>query len=127
MAQDTDEYGKIISATEGEKLFGNVIASHEIIINDLLAYCQKAGSVIMFAEENGELFVAGRGRKILSFNQKQPSQDLIFHVYSVSKVDELLTLGKDEFTVVEIRSDVIDLKNGEFILEYGFPCPPYCG
>ena len=127
MAQNTDEYGKIISATEGEKLFASVIASYEIITKDLLTYCQNAGRAIMFAEENGELYVAGLGRKILSFNQRQPSQDLVFHVYGVSKVDELLTRGKDEVTVVEIRSDLIDLKNGEFILEYGFPCPPYCG
>ena len=126
MAPDISEYGKIISATEGENLFGKVVTSYQLNTNDLLGYCQKAGRVIMFAEENDELFVAGSGRVILSLNTKAPSQDLVFHVYSVSKVNELLTLGNEEVMVVEIRSNVIDLKNGEFILEFAEKCPPIC-
>lgn len=127
MAQNTNEYGKIVSATDGENLFGAVITTYQLNTNDLLAYCQNAGRVIMFAEENAGLFVAGAGRIILSLNTATPSPDLIFHVYSVTKVNELITLGKDQITVVEIRSDVVDLKNGEYVLEYGSFCPPYCG
>ncbi|MDP3149009.1 MAG: hypothetical protein Q8N83_07750 [Ignavibacteria bacterium] len=126
MAQNTNEYGKIVSATDGENLFGAVITSYQLNTNDLLAYCQKAGRVIMFAEENAELFVAGAGRIILSLNTKAPSPDLVFHVYTVTKVNELITLGKDQITVVEIRNNVVDLKNGEFILEFSEPCPPNC-
>lgn len=126
MAQNTNEYGNIVSATDGESLFGAVINSYQLNTNDLLGYCQKAGRVIMFAEENGELYIAGPGRTTLSTNTQPPSPDLIFHVYSVTKVNELITLGNDQFTIVEIRSDVVDLKNGEYILEYSWPCPPYC-
>ena len=126
MAQNTNEYGKIVSATDGESLFGFVINSYQLNTNDLLAYCQTAGRVIMFAEENGELYIAGTGRTILSTNTQPPSPDLVFHVFSVTKVNELITLGNDPITVVEIRSDVVDLKNGEFILEFSSPCPPYC-
>jgi len=127
MAQTSNEYGKIVSVTEGENLFGTVITSHQLNTSDLLGYCQKAGRVIMFAEENGELYVAGTGRIFLSLNTKAPSPDLVFHVYTVTKVNELITLGKNEITFVEIRSDVVDLKNGEFILEFAEICPPYCG
>lgn len=127
MAQNTNEYGKIVSATDGENLFGAVITSYQLNTNDLLAYCQNAGRVIMFAEENTELYVAGTGRNILSTNTQPPSPDLVFHVYSVTKVNELITLGKDQITIVEIRSDVVDLKNGEFILEFAEFCPPLCG
>ncbi|MFA6980395.1 MAG: hypothetical protein WC209_13825 [Ignavibacteriaceae bacterium] len=127
MAQNTNEYGKIISATEGENLFGKVVTSYQLNTNDLLGYCQKAGRVIMFAEENAELYVAGSGRIILSLNTMTPSPDLVFHVYTAAKVNELITLGKDQITIVEIRSNVVDLKNGEFILEFSSPCPPYCG
>ena len=126
MAQNTNEYGKIVSANDGDNLFGAVIASYQLNTNDLLAYCQKAGRVIMFAEENGELYIAGTGRTTLSTNTQHPSPNLVFHVYSVTKVNELITLGKDQITVVEIRSDVVDLKNGEFILEFSSPCPPFC-
>ncbi|MCK9209628.1 MAG: hypothetical protein M0P61_02205 [Ignavibacteriaceae bacterium] len=126
MAQNTNEYGKIISATEGENLFGKVVTSYKLNTNDLLGYCQKAGRVIMFAEENTELYVAGSGRNALSINKQISSTNLVFHVYSVTKVNELITLGKNEITVVEIRSDVVDLKNGEFILEFGMICPPFC-
>lgn len=126
IAQNTNEYGKIISATEGENLFRTVITSYQLNTNDLLGYCQNAGRVIMFAEENAELYVAGSGRIILSLNNQAPSPDLVFHVYTVAKVNELITLGKNEITVVEIRSDVVDLKNGEFVLEFGALCPPYC-
>jgi len=126
MAQNTNEYGKIISATEGENLFGKVVTSYQLNTNDLLGYCQKAGRVIMFAEENAELYAAGSGRIILSLNTMTPSPDLVFHVYSVTKVNELITLGKDQITIVEIRSNVVDLKNGEFILEFAELCPPFC-
>lgn len=126
MAQNTNEYGKIVSVAEAANLFGQVATSYQLITTDLLDYCQKAGRVIMFAEEKGELFVAGAGRIILSVNTVMPSPDLVFHVYSVTKVNELLTLGKDQITIVEIRSDVVDLKNGEFILEYSSLCPPLC-
>ncbi len=126
MAQNTNEYGKIISVAEAANLFGQVVTSYQLITTDLLNYCQKAGRVIMFAEENAELYVAGSGRIILSLNTKAPSPDLVFHVYSVTKVNELLTLGKDQITIVEIRSDVVDLKNGAFILEFGVLCPPFC-
>ncbi len=126
MAQNTNEYGKIISAVEGENLFGKVVASYQLNTNDLLGYCPKAGRVIMFAEENAELYVAGSGRNALSINKQVSSTNLVFHVYSVTKVNELLTLGKNEITVVEIRSDVVDLKNGEFILEFAEQCPPIC-
>ncbi len=127
MAQNTNEYGKIVSVAEAANLFSQVATSYQLITRDLLDYCQKAGRVIMFAEENGELYIAGTGRNILSTNTQPPSPDLVFHVYSVTKVNELITLGKDQITIVEIRSDVVDLKNGEFILEFGNPCPPYCG
>ena len=126
MAQNTNEYGKIISATEGENLFGQVVTSYQLNTNDLLGYCQTAGRVIMFAEENAELYVAGSGRIILSLNTMTPSPDLVFHVYTAAKVNELITLGKDQITIVEIRSNVVDLKNGEFILEFGMICPPFC-
>lgn len=126
MAQNTNEHGKIVSVAEAANLFSQVATSYQLKTTDLLDYCQKAGRVIMFAEENGELYIAGTGRTILSTNTQQPSPDLVFHVYSVTKVNELLTLGKDQITIVEIRSDVVDLKNGEYVLEYGWPCPPYC-
>jgi len=126
MAQNTNEYGKIISATEGENLFGTVITSYQLNTNDLLGYCQNAGQLIMFAEENATLFIAGTGRRMLSTGDKAPSPELVFHVYSVSKVNELLTLGKEEVTVIEVRSDVVDLKNGAFILEFATLCPPFC-
>ena len=126
MAQNTNEYGKIVSVAEAAILFGQVVTLYQLITIDLLDYCQNAGRVIMFAEENGELYIAGTGRNILSTNTQPPSPDLVFHVYSVTKVNELLTLGKDQITVVEFRSDVVDLKNGEFILEFSWPCPPFC-
>ena len=126
MAQNTNEYGKIVSVAEAANLFGQFVTSYQLLAIDLLDYCQNAGRVIMFAEENGELYIAGTGRTTLSTNTQPPSPDLIFHVFSVTKVNELIALGNEQFTIVEIRTDVVDLKNGEYVLEYGWPCPPYC-
>lgn len=126
MAQNTNEHGKIISVAEAANLFGQVVTAYKLITTDLLDFCHNAGWVIMFAEESGELFVAGAGRMILSANIQSSSANLVFHVYSVTKVNELVTLGNDQITFVEFRSDVVDLKNGEFILEYGMICPPFC-
>ncbi|MFA4924885.1 MAG: hypothetical protein WC557_11885 [Ignavibacteriaceae bacterium] len=126
MAENTSEYGKIFPLSEGKNLFGEVKTSFSINSNELLNYCSKTESVIMFGVENATLCIAGSGRKILRPVDKTLPPEVVLRVFHIVKVKELIKLGENEITEIEIRGEVLDLKNGEFILELGLPCPPYC-
>ncbi|MCK9426399.1 MAG: hypothetical protein M0Q21_10205 [Ignavibacteriaceae bacterium] len=126
MEQNTNEYGKIFSLSEAVHLFGEVKISFPVNSKELLTHCSKTESVIMFGVENATLFIAGKGRNILQPAGVTLSPEFAMRVFQILKVEELLKLGNSEITEIELRDEVLDLKNGEFILELGMPCPPYC-
>jgi len=126
MEQNTNEYGKIFSLSDVVHLFGGVKTSFPVNSKELLTLCSKTDSVIMFGVENATLFIAGKGRNVLQPVGGTLFPEFIMRVFQILKVEELLKLGNSEITEIELRDEVLDLKNGEFILELGTPCPPYC-
>lgn len=126
MEQNTNEYGKIFPLSEAVHLFGEVKTTFPVNSKELLTLCSKTESIIMFGVENASLFIAGKGRNVLQPAGGTLSPELIMRVFRILKVEELLKLGNSEITEIELRNEVLDLKNGELILELGMPCPPYC-
>ena len=47
-------------------------------------------------------------------------------MFSKSKVEELLKLGKNIATFVEYRGNVLTITNGAYTLELSTDCPPNC-
>lgn len=54
------------------------------------------------------------------------SSNEVFHLFSVSIVQELLTKGSNAVTFVENRQNVLTLTNGDETLELSESCPPIC-
>ncbi len=117
--------GKIFDRKIAEQEFGNVISSFEIKSTDIDSMLQNSGKYIMFNIESGKIRAIASDRK--SIIGYAISEEEVFYNFSTSKVEELLTIGQKEMTVVEMRPKTLTLTIGDFTLEMSLPCPPYCG
>lgn len=118
--------GKVISKNEANNLFGPVISSVTISASQLNSWLTKSENYIMFAIKNNKLFVLGDNRTPIATNGSSISPGEIFHIYSKSKVQELLSSGEGTAIVFEIRQNVFSITKDESTLEFGDNCPPYC-
>jgi len=118
--------GKILNSSEANSTFGEVLESKSILTVTVQGWLNSTDDKIMFRLENGNLFVLGDDRELLYSSGSFTDNNQLFHLYSKSKVSELITMGSDDATYFENRADVFTLTNGNFTLEYAWPCPPYC-
>lgn len=129
---NAQEYGKIFSKQEAEKLFGPVIVSHEIPTSQLQSMLSKTSKVILFKKIGRKFLIVDHERKVMNtdvtgFAQTEAiTEDEPLKVYSVTKVQELITNGQEPVTTIEMRSGVMSITNGEYTLEMSGICPPLC-
>jgi hypothetical protein len=120
-------YGKLFTREEADKLFGPVVESVKITPADLKNAISQTEKYVMLRVLNGEAKILGDGRKAVF-----PSTDIavgtteIYHVYSKSLVEELLTKGAGEAVYLENRKEVFSVTYGENTLEMSYLCPPIC-
>lgn len=126
MASTTGQYGMIISLSEAMTLFGEVTKSFSVETKFLLECCSQTQTVLMFGEAENTLVIAGNNRMVLLPQGFQLAASIVMHTFDKNIINELLSLGGSQVTEIEFRSTVLDLKNGETVLEFGWPCPPYC-
>ncbi len=121
-----DVAGKIITKTEADTQFGPVLNSVNVSSGQVTDWLSKSSSYIMFSIINNQLYVVDNNRVVIfpSGATVQPSE--IFHVYSISKVSELISLGGGGTINFEVRENVFSLTIGNYTLEFGTFCPPYC-
>jgi len=80
----------------------------------------------MFKIINSSLFILGDNRVVLCPAGSSVPDDVVLHLFSKSKVIELLSLGNSGNTVIENRLNVLTVTNGDYTLEVSYPCPPFC-
>ncbi|MCB9211018.1 MAG: hypothetical protein H6610_08640 [Ignavibacteriales bacterium] len=122
----SQEYGKIFSKTEADKLFGVVYKSQNIKKDVLISALQNTSKVVMFKLENNFLTILGDEREVLFSSGSFTDKNQVFRLFSKSKVEELLRLGNDVNCFVEDRERVLTVTNGDYTLEVSVPCPPTC-
>jgi hypothetical protein len=83
-------------------------------------------NLLMFNIINEKLIILGDERKPLYPEGYVVPADVIFRVYSKEKVFELLDTGSESNNFVEIRGGIITVTNGDYTLEFGSLCPPWC-
>ena len=119
-------YGKIFTKAEADSLYGPVL-DRQLIENDVLeAALKKTDKVAMFKFLNNKITILGDKRSKLLNAEKYRDNNEVFHMYSKSKVDELLKLGGNIASFVEYRAKVISITNGGYTLEASTDCPPNC-
>ncbi len=123
---DNQYLGEIISNQTAEKEFGSVTNSVSILSELLQSLSENTKDLMMFNILNNQLYILGDNRKILYPSNAQISTDSVFKVYSKTKVMELLIQGQNKYATIENRNETITVTNGNFTLEYGSLCPPWC-
>jgi hypothetical protein len=118
--------GRIYSKTEANILFGTVIESVQMNVDQFKSIIQQTNTDVMVRVLNGELTILGDGRNVLYPAGKNVGPNEVFRLYSKSRVNELLGLSHENAFSVERRSDTTTITFGSNTLEEALPCPPYC-
>jgi len=119
--------GKIYTKDEANRIYGPVSTSVQISSSMLSNLANNTTNYLMFRLIDGYLVISGDKRKVLYPAGAVISEKEEMKLFSVSLVTKLITEGNDSFTKIEIRNNnVLTITNGNYTLEYSWPCPPYC-
>ena len=135
--------GKLFEREEANKLFGKVIGSLTISVEDLKAALAKGKDYILITVKDNQVVIRNESRQFLSRERVEMSKDETLHIYSKSMIQNLLKTGKpvkgtksslemgamasfEDAVTVEVRSGVITLTYNDQTLEMSTPCPPIC-
>ncbi|HOJ18114.1 MAG: hypothetical protein GX452_02855 [Ignavibacteriales bacterium] len=122
----SEEVGRIISGQEADSLFGEVLYSDTISTDKLVSLLADTEKFVMFQLIKGKVYILGDNRNPLFPNNYIPGENILFHLFSKTKVGELILSGSSLLTIIEKRRRVLSVTNGDKTLEYSYPCPPFC-
>lgn len=125
MAESYSE-GEIIPRETANENFGLASFSVSIPSEQMQEIASKTENLLMFKFMEDNLIILGDNRKPLYPEGVSIASDDIFKVYSKAKVLELLESGGTVNNYIELRTDKITITNGEYTLEFGSLCPPWC-
>lgn len=117
--------GKIITSSEADSLFGKPNYSIEFSTSQLSEY-GKHSRYLFISISDRKILITGEDRKVLYPQNYVLAGSEIFHVYSTPVISELINNSPGKPLYIEVRKDVLTLTCGDFTLEFGFLCPPYC-
>ena len=118
--------GRLYPKSAADSIYGPVINSAAVNTSDLQMMTLKTQTYIMFSLVNGSLIISDNKRNSLFPSSFAIPGNQVFSVFSVSIVQELMTKGGSSATMIEHRQNVLTLTNGDFTLEMGQLCPPFC-
>ncbi len=119
-------YGKVLKKTKANRLFGRVYQSSKMNVKDFTKIVDQSSNVVMLNILKKQLFILGDKRKVLYPAKATVDSTTVFHVFSISKVEELLKANKDTTITVELRRKHLTVTHGFSTLEYSSLCPPWC-
>ncbi|MFA6978398.1 MAG: hypothetical protein WC209_03655 [Ignavibacteriaceae bacterium] len=124
--------GKIIKASEADVLFGPVLKSEKINVQQLKAILGQASERVMFGFKNGRVNILDKTRKAVFPSATAIEHSDVFHIFSTAIVEELLSLEKGtEVTIEQRAKNILSITTssigGEtYTLEFALICPPWC-
>ena len=119
-------YGKVLKKAEANRLFGRVYQSSKMNVKDFSKIVDRSSKVVMLNILKKQLFILGDKRKVLYPAKTTVDSTTVFHVFSKSKVEELLKANKDTTITVELRKKHLTVTHGMSTLEFSSDCPPWC-
>ena len=120
------QYGKVLKKAEANRLFGRVYQSSKMNVKNFSKIVNQSSNVVMLNILKKQLFILGDKRKVLYPAKATVDSTTVFHVFSISKVEELLKANKDTTITVELRRKHLTVTHGFSTLEYSSLCPPWC-
>ena len=130
-SQATGVIGKLYTKSAADQTYGMVNTSVTVNTLTIQQAMEKSSDYLMFNIINGNLIILSGKREVLysaDFTTKSVSSSIVFHVFSVSKIKELIEKGgNNPFTNVELRdNNVLTITNGVVTIEMSQVCPPFC-
>lgn len=122
-----DGAGKLYTAVEADELYGNVLDSvvvPESVIKDAF---NKTKKHLMFKIKEEKLIILGDERKVIYPEGIIVTKDEVFTVFDLSIIKDLLDKGGKSQIIFENREKVLTVTDGNYTLEWGGGCPPFCG
>ena len=119
-------HGRIISKTEADEQFDSVLISVTMSVESLQELISGTRDNIMFKIDNDSVIVLDNNRNVLFPEGKVISSEDIFTLYSVSVLNNLFLQGNAATVYIEQRTNVLTITNGNYTMEFGTLCPPYC-
>jgi hypothetical protein len=119
--------GIVYSRQEADSIYGAVLNYNEVQSILLQKFFNSSDGELMFRMQDGSLIILNSSREQLYPGGITVSPSDVFRVFSVELINQIITDGNSPVTRVELRAnEIISLTNGEYTLEYGGECPPYC-
>jgi len=125
--------GKIIKTSEANVLFGPVLKSEKINVQQLKMILQNTPDRVMVGFKNGRVHILDKGRKVQFPSAAAIENSDVFHVFSTSIVEELVNLEKGTEVMVEERANnILSITTSSVAgaesstLEFALLCPPNC-
>lgn len=123
---DNNSAGKVITKETADKDFGEASYSQMISSDQLKELAAKTTKLLMFSFISQKLYILGDERKPLFPEGAAVPKDIVFRVYLKDKVLELIKSGGSNDNFVELRGELLTVTNGNYTLEFGSFCPPWC-
>lgn len=120
------EIGEIFTAKEANLKFGKVLEHKSVPSSTVKEWLILTSDKIMFQLKNKNFTVLRDSRNLLYTTTSYSETDEQFHMYSKSKLAELINKGGNSTTYFEIRGNVFSITNGNYTLEMSTFCPPDC-
>lgn len=118
--------GQIFTNQEADNLFGPVITSVPLPRISFQEFLTKTENYIMFKVIDNKAVVLDNKRNVIFPEGMIIDPDDKVTVYKVSVVNELLSKSNDETVFIQQRTNVLSVSTGDFTMEVGSICPPYC-
>lgn len=125
----TPEYGKLFTKEEANTLYGKPVESLPMDIKTFRTVLENTKNILMYAIVDGEIILAGEGRKVLYPANKAVPEKTVLNVASKKVVQELIDrigAAENSQVFVEKRSEVSSISYDLYTLEQSSPCPPFC-
>lgn len=119
--------GKIYPKDEANLLFGPAVTVVSIPTVQLNNLTSQSSNYLMFRIFNGNLTILGDNRLVLFPANSVVNPQDVFEYFSISLIRQLISDGNSTVTFVEVRNNgIVTLTSGDYTLETGAFCPPYC-
>lgn len=121
-----DPIGKIFTKAEANQKFGKVVTSVTMSVKEVRALIAVNDEHVMFNIKGNRVRALSGKRTMLNAAAADAQPTEVFHKYSRSKVEELLSLTTTDTVTFEQRTDVFSVTSGDYTLENSWLCPPSC-
>lgn len=118
--------GKLFPKYIANQKYGAVTDSIEFPVKNLENWLNQTDKYIMFKIIKNSVIVLNHDRNVIYPEGAKVDSADAFTEYSISVVEDLISVGESESVFFEQREEVLTVTIGNVTMEVGILCPPIC-